>query len=60
MPKALCIVGIVVAVLLLLLFGLDLAIGFPFGRQSIIMSVGFVLSSLVLASLSWLTFKEQK
>ena len=30
MPKVLCIVGMVVAVLLLLVFGLDLAIQFPF------------------------------
>ena len=32
MPKALCLVGSVVAVLLLLVFGLDLAFGFPFRR----------------------------
>ena len=33
MPKAFCITGAVVAILLLLVFGTDLAIGFPFDRQ---------------------------
>ena len=33
MPKAFCITGAVVAILLLLVFGIDLGIGFPFDRQ---------------------------
>ena len=59
MPKALCIVGIVVAVLLLVVFGLDLAIGFPFGKASTAMDIGFVVCSLVVGYLSWTTFREQ-
>lgn len=60
MPKALCIVGIVVAALVLLLFGLDLAISVPFGRQSLMMDVGFVICALILGALSYLTLREQK
>ena len=48
MPKALCLVGTVVAVLLLLVFGLDLAVGFPFHRLSLTMDVGSLLCSSAL------------
>jgi hypothetical protein len=60
MPKALCLVGTVVAVLLLLVFGLDLAVGFPFRRASMTMDVGSLLCSLILGYVSWTTLKEQK
>jgi hypothetical protein len=59
MPKALCVFGIVVAAVLLLVFGLDLATGFPFGRVSTIMDIGFVVCSLVVGYLSWATLREQ-
>ena len=59
MPKALCILGTVVAVLLLLVFGVDLALGFPFGGVSWLMDVGFIVCSAVLGYLSWMTFREQ-
>ena len=59
MPKALCYVGIGVAGLLLLFFGLDLAIGFPFHGASMVMDIGFVVCSLVLGYLSWTTLREQ-
>jgi hypothetical protein len=57
MPKGLSISGMVVAGCLLLLFGLDLALKWPFGRI-MPMDVGFVISALVLAYMSWSTFKE--
>jgi hypothetical protein len=60
MPKALCLVGMVVAVLLLLVFGLDLAVGFPFKRASIPMDVGTLVCSALLGYASWTTLKEQK
>ena len=59
MPKILCMVGIAIAGFLLVIFGLDLAIGFPFGKASTIMDIGFVVSSLMLAYLSWTTLREQ-
>lgn len=60
MPKALCIVGMVVAVLLLLVFGLDLTSGFPFHRVSKTMDIGLLLCSVALGYMSWTTLKEQK
>jgi len=60
MPKALCLVGMVVAVLLLLVFGLDLAVQFPFRRASMTMDAGGVVSSLILGYVSWTTLREQK
>lgn len=60
MPKALCLVGIVVAALLLLVFGFDLALGFPFRRASLTMDIGIVVCSLALGYLGWTTLKEQK
>jgi len=59
MPKVLCILGMVVAVLLLLVFGLDLATQFPFGGASAMMSIGFIVASLILVYLSWSAFREQ-
>ena len=58
MPKALTISGMVVAALLFLLFGLDLALRFPFSRQQPVTDVIFVVSALILAYLSWVSFKE--
>jgi len=59
MPKALCIVGMVVALLLVIVFGLDLGLGIPFGGASKVMSIGFIVCALILAYLSWSTFREQ-
>jgi len=59
MPKALCIVGMVIAGLLVILFGLDLAIGIPFGKTSTVMSVGFLACAAILGYVSWATFREQ-
>ncbi|HQU45728.1 MAG: hypothetical protein B7Z74_01135 [Deltaproteobacteria bacterium 21-66-5] len=58
MPKALTISGLVVACLLLLLFGLDLALKLPFGRANVTMDVGFVICSLILACMSWLALRD--
>jgi hypothetical protein len=58
MPKALSISGMVVAVLLLLLFGLDLALKFPFSGAEPVMDIGFVVCSVLLAYMSWSTYRE--
>jgi hypothetical protein len=60
MPKALCLVGTTVAVLLLLVFGFDLVLAFPFRRVSLPMDVGFLVCALALGYVSWTTLKEQK
>ncbi|MBM4088084.1 MAG: hypothetical protein FJ276_01450 [Planctomycetes bacterium] len=59
MPKALCITGMTIAVLILGLFLLDLAAAFPFNRFNIWMDVAFVLCAVGLGYLSWSTFREQ-
>jgi hypothetical protein len=60
MPKALCIFGLVVAGLFVLIFGLDLAIGFPFnGFYKFLMDIPMVLCSIALGFISWMTFREQ-
>ncbi|MBN1587996.1 MAG: hypothetical protein JW888_00610 [Pirellulales bacterium] len=58
MPKALTIAGMAISGLLLLVFGLDLAIGFPFGRANMLMSISFVVISAILVYLSWSTLRE--
>jgi len=60
MPKALTITGMAVAGLLILLFGLDLALKFPFGRISLWMDVGFLVSAAILGYLSWNAFRDLK
>ena len=59
MPKALCIFGIVTAALLLLIFGLDLAIGVPFGKASLLMDAGTVFACGLLGYISWTTLRRQ-
>jgi hypothetical protein len=60
MPKALCLLGIVVAALILLVFGLDLVIKVPFRRISLTMDIAFVLCALLVGLGGWMTFREQK
>lgn len=59
MPKALCIFAIVVAALLFMAFGLDLLIGVPFGKASLIMDAGVVFGSGLLGYVSWTAFRVQ-
>lgn len=59
MPKALTIIGMVVAGLLALIFGLDLALGIPLGGISTMMDVSFVVAALVLGYISFSSFREQ-
>ena len=58
MPKTLCITGMVVAILLLLVFGADLAMGFPFLRESLAMDIGLAACSVMLGYLSWSTLRQ--
>lgn len=58
MPKILCIIGMAIAVLVFLIFLVDIAAGFPFSRRSIPMDVTFIIVSGLLAWMSWITYKE--
>ncbi|MDX1945679.1 MAG: hypothetical protein SFU86_09725 [Pirellulaceae bacterium] len=62
MPKALCMSGMVVAILILILFLFDLvapATIAPFRKASILMDVAMLVCALLLGLASWLTFREQ-
>ena len=59
MPKALAISGIVVAVLLLLISGMDLALGVPLGGVSKAMDIAFLIAAAIMGYLGWMTFREQ-
>jgi len=58
MPKALTISGMVIAGLLLLAFGLDLAIGIPFEGADWRMDVAVVIASIILGYLSWSAMRD--
>jgi len=47
-----------ISLILLVIFGLDLAAGFPFGGLNRVMSIAFVIFSAVLGYLSWSTLRE--
>ncbi len=59
MPKELTVVGLIVAALLFLLFGVDLALGMPFEGRSKVMDICFIVSALGLGYISWLAFRQQ-
>ena len=55
--------GMVTAILILLLFALDLALPFawaPFKKASTMMDVSFILCAAGLGYLSWSTYRQQK
>jgi hypothetical protein len=58
MGKGMTIAGMVIAVLIFILFALDLATGFPFKRASLPMDISFVLCALGLGFLSWSTLRD--
>ena len=58
MAKIMTFGGMAVAGLIVLAFGLDLALGIPFGGASLLTNLGFVFSGGVLGYLSWNTFRE--
>ena len=63
MAKAFCITGAVVAILLLLVFGTDMAVGYPFDRQGWagwMIDICMLLCSGMLGYISWATFRTLK
>ena len=64
MPKALCISGLSIAAVLFVLFAWDLVSFFspawaPFKGASKMIDIVFIVCSLGLAYISWVTWKEQ-
>jgi hypothetical protein len=60
MAKGLTVMSLVIAILLFSLFALDLAIGLPFRKASILMDIAFVICSLILGLISLGTLRELK
>lgn len=60
MAKAMSIAGMIVAGLLALVFIADLAVGIPFSRVGTVTDIGFLLSAVILAYLSWNSFRDSK
>jgi hypothetical protein len=58
MPKILTISGMVVAALIILLFGLDAAVQSLFGRPSLTMDILFLICAALLGYMSWSTYRE--
>jgi hypothetical protein len=48
----------VVALLIFLIFALDLAIGMPFKQASSVMDIGFIVCALALGYLSWSAWRD--
>lgn len=67
MPKALCLLSLVASILVMVLFGSELVLGFAgmsdtaiLGATSTLMNVGFLIFGGVLAFLSFTTYREQR
>ena len=59
MPKALCIISLIVSALILVLFLLNMVAGIPFGGSGSLMgSLGMVFGAAIIAAFSALTFRE--
>ena len=58
MGKGMTMAGMVVAVLIFVLFALDLITGFPFKRASLPMDILLVLCGVGLGFLSWSTLRD--
>jgi len=57
--KGFTLFGFAVGALHVILFGLDLAIGWPLQRASVLYDINSVVCGLALACLSWDTFRDQ-
>ena len=60
MSKALCFSGIATAIILLILFTMDLVLGVPFKKADMLMDIIFLVSSGGLGLVSWLTLRDLK
>lgn len=67
MPKALCLISLVVSLLIALLFLIDAIMGFaglegnaPLRSASLMMDLAFTVFAGILAYMSFSTFREQR
>ena len=66
MPKGLCIVALTISIVVFALFLMDLIMGMsgmqhlaPFKYANLVFDVVAIVVSIVLAVMSWFTFREQ-
>ena len=60
MAKGFAIFGLLVAIVFLLVFAMDLAMAIPFGKVSLVADILFVLASLALGYMSFMTYRENR
>ena len=60
MSKAMTIGGMVVAIMVGLLFGIDLVTGLVFGDAGKLMNIGALIAAIILGYLSWNAFVEDQ
>lgn len=60
MAKAMSIAGMAIAGLIAVLFGLDLVLGIPFGGQSPLADVTFVICGGILGYLGWNAYRDAR
>lgn len=60
MSKSMPFVGMIMSGLVAILFLADLAAGFPFQRVSVVTDIGFIVSSAILAYMSWLIMEKPR
>ena len=63
MPQILCMTSLVISALVLLLFSLDLASGFPFGGTKVgglLGHLGIIFGAVVVGAFSLMTILENK
>jgi hypothetical protein len=60
MAKAMCVIGIIVAIVLILLFGADTFLKVPFRGANMMMNVSMMIAGVMLAYSSWAALREQK
>ena len=60
MSKALAIIGMLIALLILLIFALDMAIKLPFGGANSTMDIGMMIGAAILAYIGFSAFREAK
>lgn len=66
MPKALCLSSLAIAIIIVVLFLIDLVMrvagmpaSAPLRGASLLMDLAFVTVGIIIAVMSWLTYKEQ-
>lgn len=58
MARAMTVAGMVIAGLIVLVFGMDLALGVPFERASPTFDIGLLVCGLALLYSSWNAFRD--